>query len=197
MRRTASNKTGWGEGRDLKFPKDESISKKKYKSLFYMNTFLKIIRNTYLYGSKKRKEVGSSVQGSLWSSNQGTGSILSILFFCTSFSCHFASLKDLCSRLVAVRAVWFIDQQQSCQFSPGMHSYTVIIVKIIMSSSLLKLSLSYTHVHTQFHQKQPLQLSLPTSTLGMCLSIRVCHSILNFLLRSHSYFRGIHNKERI
>lgn len=34
MRRIASNKTGWGEGRDLKFPKDESISKKKYKSLF-------------------------------------------------------------------------------------------------------------------------------------------------------------------
>lgn len=172
-------------------------SQRKKTKPFLYDTFLKRIRNTYLYWSKKRKEVGSNVQGSLWSSNQETGSILSILFFCTSFSYHFASLKDLCSILVAVRAVWIIEQQQSCQFSPGMHSYSVIIVKIMMSWILLKLSLSYMHVHTHFYQSQPLQLSLPSLTLGMCLSIRVCNSISKFFLRSHSYFRGIHNKGRI
>lgn len=80
-----------GGVRDLKFPKDKSISKKKNPK-YLLQEYIPKNNNNYLYRSKNIKEVESSVQGSLWSSSQET-LVLFLVFYYSAllFSYHFTN----------------------------------------------------------------------------------------------------------
>lgn len=71
------------------------------------------------------------------------------LFPLTLLSCKISEILQL--RLVPLRAVWFIQQQQNCHYTPGMQSYTVVILEMVMSCSVYLSSVMclYTHNDTR------------------------------------------------